>query len=245
MEKFDPRLAMICGSDIPVPSCQLIIHQPRLEEIALIGERDFFAGAQTLCLHKTMFIEDKNLLLTTTNFQIFMMIMSEKQARDKKEAVKQVFTLLFPDYKIYFTPKSLVFQHKDAEEQILIDASNFEDFQACLREIFCMNDGPMDQQAFNPANDKAKQIADKIMAGRKKVAEIKGTANVSVFTQYISMLTIGLHISLLELKQLTMFQLYDLVERFMLYINWDIDLRSRLAGAKPDEHPENWMKNIH
>lgn len=245
MEQFDARLAMICGSDIPIPACQLIIHQPRLEEIALIGEGNFFSGAQTLCLHKSMFIEDKNLLLTTTNFQIFMMIMSEKQARDKKEAVKQVFTLLFPDYKILITPKSLVFQHKDAEEQILIDESNFEQFQNALREIFCMNDGPMDQQAFNPANDKAKQIADKIMAGRKKVAEIKGAANVSVFTQYISMLTIGLHISLLELKQLTMFQLYDLVERFMLYINWDIDLRSRLAGAKPDEHPENWMKNIH
>ena len=108
-----------------------------------------------------------------------------------------------------------------------------------------MDDGPMDQRTFNPVNDRAKAIADKIMAGRKKVAEQKGNTNVSVFTQYISMLTIGLHISMLELKQLTMFQLYDLVERFMLWINWDIDLRSRLAGAKPDEHPENWMKNIH
>ena len=74
MSEFDARLAMMCGSDIPIPSCQLTVHQPRLEEIALIGERDFFSGAQTLCLHKTMFIEDKNLLLTTTNFQIFMMI---------------------------------------------------------------------------------------------------------------------------------------------------------------------------
>jgi hypothetical protein len=43
------------------------------------------------------------------------------------------------------------------------------------------------------------------MAGRKKVAELKGTNNISVFTQYISMLTIGLHISMLELKKLTMF----------------------------------------
>ena len=245
MFEFDSRLAMMCGSDIPIPSCQLVVHQPRLEEIALIGEKDFFSGAQTLCLHKTMFIEDKNLLSTTTNFQIFMMIMSEKQAQEKKEAVKQVFTLLFPDYKILFTPKSLIFQHKDVEEQILIDEENFEDFQKVLRDIFCMQEGPMDQQTFNPVNDKAKEIADKIMKGRQKVAELKGTTNVSVFTQYISMLTIGLHISMLELKKLTMFQLYDLVERFMLYINWDIDLRSRLAGAKPDEHPENWMKNIH
>lgn len=240
---MDTRLAMICGTDIPVENCQLVLHQPRLEEIALIGERVFFSGVQTLCLHKTMFIEDKILLATTTNFQIFMMIMSEKEAKDKKDNVKAVLTLLLPDYQVLFTPNSLVF--KKDETTILIDESNFEDLQEELRKIFCMNDGPMDQQTFNPINDKAKAIADKIMAGRKRVAEQKGDTNVSVFTQYISMLTIGLHISMLELKQLTMFQLYDLVERFMLWINWDIDLRSRLAGAKPDEHPENWMKNIH
>ena len=240
---MDTRLAMICGTDIPVENCQLVLHQPRLEEIALIGERVFFSGVQTLCLHKTMFIEDKILLATTTNFQIFMMIMSEKEAKDKKDAVKTVLTLLLPDYQVLFTPNSLVF--KKDETTILIDESNFEDLQEELRKIFCMNDGPMDQQTFNPINDKAKAIADKIMAGRKRVAEQKGDTNVSVFTQYISTLTIGLHISMLELKQLTMFQLYDLVERFMLWINWDIDLRSRLAGAKPDEHPENWMKNIH
>lgn len=240
---MDTRLAMICGTPIPVPECQLVLHQPTLEEISFIGERNFFSGAQTLCLHKSMFIEDKILLMTTTNFQIFMMIMSEKEAKDKKEAVKEVLTLLMPEYQILFTPNSLVFKKDDIT--ILIDEENFESFQEALREIFCMNDGPMDQQTFNPINDKAKAIADKIMKGRQKVAELKGNSNVSVFTQYISMLTIGLHISMLELKKLTMFQLYDLVERFMLYINWDIDLRSRLAGAKPDEHPENWMKNIH
>ena len=245
MSDFDARLAMMCGSDIPIPSCQLIVHQPKLEEIALIGEKIFFSGAQTLCLHKTMFIEDKNLLLTTTNFQIFMMIMSEKQAQEKKEAVRQVFTLLFPDYKIYFSPKSLIFQYKEEQEQILIDEENFDLFQDTLRDIFCMQEGPMDQQAFNPINSKAKQIADKIMTGRRRVAELKGSSNTSVFTQYISMLSIGLHIPIQEFKQYTMFQLYDAVERFMLWVNWDIDLRSRLAGAKPDERPDNWMKNIH
>ena len=240
---IDTRLAMICGTDIPVPDCQLVLHQPRLEEIAYIGEHDFFAGVQTLCLHKTMFIEDKVLLMTTTNFQIFMMIMSEKEAKDKKEAVKQVMALLLPDYQVLITPNSLVLKKDD--NTVMIDENNFDTFQDALRLIFCMNDGPMDQQAFNPINDKAKQIADKIMKGRQRVAELKGTSNTSIFTQYISMLTIGLHISMLDLKKLTMFQLYDLVERFMLWINWDIDLRSRLAGAKPDEHPENWMKNIH
>ena len=240
---LDTRLAMICGTEIPVPSCQLVLHQPSLEEIALIGEKDFFAGVQTLCLHKSMFIEDKILLATTTNFQIFMMIMSEKEAKDKKEAVKQVLTLVLPQYQFLFTPNSLVLKLED--NTITIDETNFDDLQEALRNIFCMNDGPMDQQSFNPINDKAKEIADKIMKGRQRVAELKGATNVSIFTQYISMLTVGLHISMLEIKKLTMFQLYDLVERFTLWIGWDIDLRSRLAGAKPDEHPENWMKNIH
>lgn len=240
---MDIRLALICGTDIPVPECQLVLHQPKLEEIAYIGEQVFFAGVQTLCLNKTMFIEDKLVLMNTTNFQIFMTIMNEKEVREKKEAVTQVLTLLLPEYQILFTPNSLIF--KKEETMITIDEENFDIFQKALREIFCMTDGPMDQQTFNPINNKAKQIADKIMKGRKKAAELKGTSNISVFSQYISMLTIGIHIPMLEFTKLTMFQLYDLVERFRLYISWDIDLRSRLAGAKPDERPENWMKNIH
>jgi hypothetical protein len=42
---MDYRLAMMCGSDLPVPECGIIIHQPRINEIALIGEQDFFVGA--------------------------------------------------------------------------------------------------------------------------------------------------------------------------------------------------------
>jgi hypothetical protein len=39
--------------------------------------------------------------------------------------------------------------------------------------------------------------------------------------------------------------LYDSLERFGLYNAWTIDLKVRLAGGKPDDKPENWMKNIH
>jgi hypothetical protein len=41
---MDIRLALMCGTDIPVPECQLIVHQPRIKEISYIGESDFFAG---------------------------------------------------------------------------------------------------------------------------------------------------------------------------------------------------------
>ena len=35
------------------------------------------------------------------------------------------------------------------------------------------------------------------------------------------------------------------VERYWLNINWDIDIRGKLAGAKSDKKVDNWMKNIH
>lgn len=240
---MDTRLSLMCGTDYPVPECQLVIHQPRIKEIAFIGEADFFTGIQCLCLNKSMFVKDESLLRDTNNFQIFMTIMSEKEAADKKFAVQQVFTLIFPKYKVMMTPRSVLLSGDGMTIQI--DEKNFESLQAALTNICCLKTGPMDQQSFNPANAKAREIAEKLMRGRAKVAAEKGQSNISIFSQYLSILTVGLHIPMQELMDLTMFQLYDLVERYMLYINWDMDVRCRLAGGKPDNQPDNWMKNIH
>ena len=241
---MDTRLTLICGTDYPVPECQLVIHQPSIKEIALIGESDFFTGIQCLCLNKSMFVKDESLLRDTNNFQIFMTIMSEKETVDKKFAVQQVSTLLFPTYKLIFTPMSMMLSGDG--QTIVIDENNFEFLQSAISDITCMKTGPMDQTTFNPANEKAREIAEKLMRGRQRVAAEKGQNNISVFTQYLSILTIGISsMSLHDLKELTIFQLYDLVERYMLYVNWDMDVRCRLAGGKPDSQPDNWMKSIH
>lgn len=241
---MDIRLALMSGIDIPVPECQLIVHQPSIKEISFIGEKDFFTGIQCLCLYKSMFVEDKNLLSDINNFQIFMMIMQEKEAKKKKEAVQTVLQLLFPTFQVIFTPNSLLFRPEDGE-MIMVDANNFEILQETLRKIFCMNEGPMDQQAFNPGGDKAKAIAEKIMKGRERIAAEKNSGNSSIFSQYLSILSIGLHKIIPELTELTMFQLYDLIERYQLWVSWDLDVRIRIGGGKPDEKPDNWMKNLH
>lgn len=242
---MDYRLNLICGTDLLIPECNLIAHQPRIKEISFIGESDFFIGAQTLCLHKSMFVEDKSLLDTINNFQIFMTIMSQSETKDKRIIIMSVLNLLFPQYKISITPNSLIFI-KEGVAPITIDANNFEALQEVLRLIFCMHNGPMDQQAFNPANDKAREIAQKLMRGRQRVAAQNGSSNASVFSQYISILSVGLgSMSWQNLTELTMFQLYDLMERYTLYTAWDLDVRQRLAGGKPEGTPDNWMKNIH
>lgn len=241
---MDYRLALMAGTDIPIPECQVVLHQPSIKEIAMIGEKEFLIGLQCLCIHKTMCIEDESLLANTTNFQVFMTVMMDKSTVDKRENVISVLLLLFPDYKTIFTPRTLVLNKGDLN--IIIDENNFEILQSILEQVFCLRN--TDQASFNPGNEAAKKIADKLMRARERVAQIKAaeSSGGSTFSQYVSTLTVGLNsMSLQDCLNLTMYQLYDLVERYMLYVNWDIDLRSRLAGGKPDSQPDNWMKIIH
>lgn len=241
---MDYRLALMCGTDIAIPEFQLVLHQPSISEISLLGEKDFFIGVQCLCIYKSMFVdEDKVDLSDINNFQIFMTIIQEKEARDKKKAIIHTLSLLFPDYQVVFTPMSMLLQKDDFT--VMINEDNFEQLQEIFRAVFCMKNAPMDQTAFNPKGNKAKEIAKKLMRGRERIAAEHNDTNGSTFTQYLSTLSVGLHQPLTALVKLTMFQLYDLMERFMLWVNWDLDIRSRLAGAKPDDKLDNWMKNIH
>ena len=241
---MDIRLALMCGTDIPVPECQLVVHQPRINEIALIGEQEFFLGVQSFCIRKSMVIQDESLLRNTNNFQILQTVINSQEGAEKKMAIQQICTLFFPKYKVNFTPRSMMFL--GGEQPITVDESNFDFLQEAISSICCLKSGPQDQQTFNPADKRATEIAQKLMRGRQRVAELKGENNASIFSQYVSTLTIGLSsMSLKDVMDLTIFQLYDLVERYMLYVNWDMDIKSRLAGGKPDSQPDNWMKNIH
>lgn len=241
---FDYRLGLMTGVDLPIPELQIVIHQPTIKEISLIGEQDFFIGIQLLCIDKALYIQDESLLRNTTNFQVFMTIINEKQVAEKKAAVEQVLTLLFPQAKVIFTPRSIVLNY--GEIIITIDEGNFEILQKLLKDQFCLKGSGQEQ--FNPQGEKAKEIAQKLMRARQRVAEQKMQGegeNGSMFSQYLSVLTVALGINIIQLCDLTMYQVYDLMERYSLYLNWDLDIKSRLAGAKGDKPVENWMKNIH
>lgn len=243
----DLRLALMCGTDIPIPECALTAHQPKLSEIAFIGETDYFIGMQCLCIDKSMLgdfsSQDQGQI---NNFTVFMTMLAQPEMKDKKKAVIDTLDLIFGKWKVAFTPRSLIFTANE-QNPCTVDETNFEPFQKTLREIFCVKNGPMDQQAFNPKDAKAKEIADKLMRGRQRVAaQQNANEGGSAFARYISILTIGTNtMNIQDVSNLTMFQLYDLIERYFLHLNWDMDIRTRLAGGDPKSQPEDWMKNLH
>lgn len=156
--------------------------------------------------------------------------------------------MLFPSYKVAMMPSSIIITREGIEEPIMIDDSNFNIFQDIVKEILCVSSVFQgNNRVYNPANAEAKRIMDKIMAGRKKVAAAKAKegSNSSVLTRYISILLIGPKIPLKECRKYNLFQLFDAMERYGAYVEWDIDLHVRLAGGKPNKQVETWMRNLY
>lgn len=241
-------LMLMTGSDIPAPEIGLTIHQPTMKEIGMIGEKDFILGSQCLLISKkTLLAVDNNLkesLKQANNIDIFLELINNKDVKEQRKQVESVLLVLFPQCKkIFFTPRAIMLSHKDGD--VIIDERNFEVFQDYLRIILKLDAAGGDD--FNPANEEAARIAAKLKRGRERVAKQKEAqgGSGSIFSIYLSALTIALHIPLDNLINLTIFQINDLVERYQLWLASDIDTKVRLAGGKPDSQPENWMKNIH
>ncbi len=244
------KLQLIAGVDIAIPELQVSLHQPRIKEIAYLGELEYFSVLSTLCFNKELLIaqnpQGASNLASMSNFQIFMTMINEAKAV-QKEDVLSVFTLLFPGYTAQFLPRSVAFINPQTSHHFMLDDTTFDIFQSVIKEVGGYNNNSKNSELnYNPADEKAAAIAAKLMKGRAKVAELKGEGQGGTLSKYVSILTVALQsMSLFDCLNLTIYQLYDLIERYGLYMAWDLDIRSRLAGGKPDSKPDDWMKNIH
>lgn len=152
------------------------------------------------------------------NFQLLMMLINED--KEKKDDLKTILLMILPEYQIILTPRSILC--KKGEENLIIDEENFESFQKILRKVFCQNRKKKDDdeipEQYNVQSKKAKEIAEKLYKGRKRIAELKAAQNPddSMLSRYISILAIGMGYTINELNSLTLYQIVDLFERFTM-----------------------------
>ena len=233
--------ALMAGIDIPFEEACLVIHQPSLLEISYCGELNFFTGLQLLTINKNVYMsQDEFNLKDQSEFQIFMMLMQQSEIKPQKEKVIDFLQLIFPQENIIFTPRAIVIGNSN------IDEDNFSIFQNLLKTIFCTNNYSQ-QLGFNPKGNKATEIAEKLQKARERIAKQKQaeSGDDGLIAHYASMLSVGLQLPIHSIFNYTLFQLLDAVERYTLWLNWDLDIKVKLAGGNSDKQPDNWMKNLH
>lgn len=221
-----------------------------------MGELNYFSTMQLLCFDKNVIMmanpEGASHLSEMSDFQIFMTLVNVPEENSRLQIqhnLETLFTILFPGYTAQIIQGGLgiYFNNPTTKHGIMLNETNFDTFKAALTEITGVRNSVGGENSnFNPRSKKAAAIAAKILKGRARAAASKGYSADGVLGRYVSILTVGLSsMSLDKCLNLTVYQLYDLIERFGLYIGWDLDIRSRLAGGKPDDRPDDWMKDLH
>lgn len=250
-------LGLLAGNDIPFQQAQLIIHQPKIKEIAYIGEDNFYAGCQLLTFSKDKLDnQDKIHLEQLSDFKILMTIIKNKDTviMKRKAEVEMVLSLLFPQYQINFLPESIMLFKRDNEtnqiESHLIDQHNFQMFRKHLKIIFCLQDDTSGiGRKYNPGGPQSRALVQKFKMRQKKLAELrnkdKKDQSISILSRYISILAVGLGKDMNQLLQYTVYQLFDEFRRLRMKDDFDRFISFRLAGAKDIEQKEYWMENIH
>lgn len=244
------RLLLLSGNDIPFEQAKLIIHQPKIYEIAYLGENIFFSGCEFLNFSKqNLNQKDKNRLQDYTNFEILMtMIKNDDIAVQKsKIAMELVLSLLFPYYQIGFLPMSIILSKEG--ENFLIDKENFEVFRNIVSQMFCLERTKSNAHKYNPGGPQATALVQKFKERQRKLAKLrrqgKQQQEITILSQYLSILSVGLQKDVNKLLQYTVYQLFEEFHRFKLKESFDIYIKAKMAGAQNLQDVENWMGDIH
>lgn len=229
------NLLLLSGNDIPFLGAQTAVHQPKIREIAYIGEEAFFTGCEILNFSKNLLAEeDKKDLEDKTNFDIFIAILREQNAvmQKNRNCVELVLALFFPLYEIWINDDHIFC--KGEEHEFIIDNSNFEELKSIINNILAYRKETSTE--LNPSGVMAKKIADKLKKRHQKLTESKGSQSdggkVDILGRYISILTVGLQKDMNAMFNYTIYQLFDEFKRYELKMSNDIYIQASMAGAQ-------------
>lgn len=246
MERWNDLL-YLSGNEIPFAAARLNIHQPKIKDIALLGEEAFYSGVEFLKFDKDILqVEDKTHLENQSNFEVLIAIMNEKNLTIQKQKLQitMVLALLFPEHSIEIK-KTYISLIKDNEEY-QINNANFEEFKKIIKHMFCLDGDGSNKDDYNPSGRMAQQIAEKLKKRHQRISQERDqNKKISILEKYVSVLAVGEHKDMNSLLNYTVYQLFDELKRYQLKMAWDLNLKARLAGAQDLQDAEDWMQDLH
>lgn len=254
-------LILITGLDIELKNPSVRIHQPKLSEIALIGEDNFFRSMNIFYIKPEPLIEfiqslgtindsEKEMWLESATpydnllFLIQTSLMGEEDKTQVTDLVKIAFKLMIPTHTFVYNEEAntMLLMADNKSHSIVVDGDLFLRLRNIAEQIFLLSKffGEQDVKKLSPA---AQKIADKMAASEKKIKRVNGEED-SENSQFARILSImGVKYELDYLSNLTIYQLYNQFERYNLFLNYNQGVQASLAGASNVELVD-WYKKI-
>lgn len=187
----------LSGQDVPVPECNIVIHQPTIKQIVMFKESHFLAAVNIFSHAKEnadRVRENNSSAYQFSDFQILLAVIT--QDSDIQSSVDSLFQLIFPQYNVTIVNEEIHFY--EGEKRVgMIHERNYTAFINILDKLFTL---PSDKKKeYNPANEKARKIAEKFKKRNEILSKKKGQKSgesPSLFGTYVSVLSIGMHLDM-------------------------------------------------
>lgn len=183
-----------------------------------------------------------------SDFQLILR-MVEADA-ENKVCFEGLLYLILPNLSKCFSDEQiLILTLKDPNEesgsrQMIVNDREFSLIKKVVEDMFQSDE--INKPEFNPANDKAAEIAEKIMARRRKIAAEKGLLNQehSALATAISVLSTSNYLDLNSVLNYTVPQLHYQVERSRKLVEYQTQMTLGAFGGLKDVEISDWTSSI-
>lgn len=200
-------------------------------------EQDYFVALQVFRMNK------ESLKITSpeaTDWAILNQSITQKieGIPDLKELVTN-FLRLFVE-KINFGPRSFLVPTK--EGMTSIEPEQLNELQAIVGKVGGAHLLKPSEEQFRPLNRRAAEIAEKMKKARARLrAQQPQNTSTGFISRYIKAVSTATPNSLHDALDMTLYQLDQAMQTYLAYESYDLEIRSRLAGAKGDDKLIHWI----
>ncbi len=248
MEQKDLELRLLSGQPIVLKNIGEI-YQPTLKQIVDISERRYneFLGCLCLEIDKLDLTDDQKDEFIKNNISSFLIIISQclqPTGEQLLETIKEGISfflkknvIFVKDFGYFFIGEKeelldIMTSIKDIEEinnYSFLTEDNYEEFKEILMLQNCLK---KPNEKFNPANEKAKRIIDKMKKNREKLNKAKSSDEKLDLSDLISsFVAYNKNVNISEVWNLTFYQFNDQFRRLQLINDYEISIQSILHGA--------------
>lgn len=245
---------LMAGAPIPLPGLDLKIHQPKLYEIALIGEEVFYSYLGFFLINKEFVInsvqdiEQRIELEYKTDYEIMKILMTNE--KEVEIGMYTILKMLIKDAEIIKFNEMFLYIKTAEGQQYVINNESFLLIREVVSIMFNLKSVVKDKKKeFNPSGSLAEDIVEKLKK-RKEMLEkaqqkqsSQGKKDQSMLADFVSILAVGLSLNIKDILNLTIYQIFNLMKRFGMYNQYQLQTQAMLQGAE-DIELVDWFQKI-
>jgi hypothetical protein len=247
----DNKGKCLCGLTLPLEN--LSIKPITVREVLEVGENKYNSYLTVLLMPDKLFAHLTNNIPTKeqkidfkslSNFEILLIFCSIYP--DFINSIQEAFSFFVKKRLMLKDTKDGFFIIVENDDTIEMDEKLYNQLVDLIRLMTYMFNH--ETQIEKPAGKKAKELLEQKKALQAKINTLKQKASDAPLSlvDYISILiSTSREVDVTKCLDMTIYGLYDYIERQALLDSYDVGVKQLLAGAKPDEvNLKHWLSKL-